>query len=89
MAATRADARSCVAHNDGRSADRRVYRLSLTPAGRRLVATLEGRIKRVEAELLAPLAAAERAAFVDQLRRILAASDGGAPCDDGGGSARG
>lgn len=70
-------------------ADRRVYRLSLTPAGRRLVATLEGRIKRVEAELLAPLAAAERAAFVDQLRRILAASDGGAPCDDGGGSARG
>lgn len=51
--------------------DRRVYRVSLTAAGRRLVASLEGRIRRVEAELLAPIPPAQRAAFVAQLRAIL------------------
>jgi DNA-binding MarR family transcriptional regulator len=51
--------------------DRRVYRVSLTAAGRRLVASLEGRIRRVETELLAPIPAAERPAFVAQLRAIL------------------
>ncbi len=54
--------------------DRRVYRLALTAEGRRLVATLEGRIKRVEAELLAPLGSKERDAFARQLAAILAAA---------------
>ena len=51
--------------------DRRVYQVSLTPAGRRLVASLEGRIRRVETELMAPIPASERSAFVAQLRAIL------------------
>lgn len=51
--------------------DRRVYLLSLTAAGRRLTATLEGLIKRAELELLAPLAADERKRFAAQLRAIL------------------
>lgn len=53
--------------------DRRIYLLSLTPNGRRLTATLEGLIKRAEHELLAPLAAEQRATFASQLRAILAA----------------
>lgn len=57
--------------------DRRVYRLSLTANGRRLVATLDGRIKRMEGEVLAPLAVKERAVFAEQLRAILAAANGG------------
>jgi DNA-binding MarR family transcriptional regulator len=60
--------------------DRRVYRLSLTPNGRRLVATLEGRMKRVETELLAPLAVAERALFAQQLRAVLAAAGEATEC---------
>jgi DNA-binding MarR family transcriptional regulator len=51
--------------------DRRIYRLALTATGRRLVATLEGRMQRVEDEILAPLAPADRTAFVEQLRAIL------------------
>lgn len=56
--------------------DRRVYVLSLTASGRRLVATLEGLIKRAELELLAPLSAEGRRTFAGQLRAILAASAG-------------
>lgn len=54
--------------------DRRVYRLALTAEGRRLVATLEGRIKRVEAELLAPLGSKDRDVFARQLAAILSAA---------------
>lgn len=54
--------------------DRRVYRLALTAEGRRLVATLEGRIKRVETELLAPLGSKERDVFARQLALILTAA---------------
>jgi DNA-binding MarR family transcriptional regulator len=57
-------------------ADRRVYRVSLTADGRRLVATLEGRIKRVETDMLAPLSAPERETFAAQLRAILAHGGG-------------
>jgi DNA-binding MarR family transcriptional regulator len=61
--------------------DRRVYQLALTPNGRRLVATLEGRMKRVESELLAPLAVNERAVFAQQLRAVLAAAGEATDCD--------
>ena len=64
--------------------DGRVYRLALTASGRRLIATLEGRMKRVEAELLAPLSVAERATFVGQLRAILARAEGGDGCSGSG-----
>lgn len=57
--------------------DRRVYRLALTAEGRRLVATLEGRIKRVETELLAPLGSKERDAFARHLAAILASAGEG------------
>lgn len=53
--------------------DRRVYRVSLTPEGRRLTVALEGRIKSAEAEVLAPLTEKERVALAAQLRAILAA----------------
>jgi DNA-binding MarR family transcriptional regulator len=61
-------------------ADRRVYQVSLTTAGRRLVASLEGRIRRAEGELLAAIPARERAVFVGHLRAIL--GDGPKPACD-------
>ncbi len=66
-----ADAGSVNRHDD--PSDRRVYVLSLTASGRRLVATLEGLIKRAESELLAPLTADARKTFATQLRAVLAA----------------
>ena len=50
-------------------ADRRIHLLSLTALGQRLTATLKGLIKHAESELLSP---AERTAFADSLRAILA-----------------
>ncbi|MDX2183195.1 MAG: MarR family transcriptional regulator, partial [Gemmatimonadaceae bacterium] len=41
--------------------DRRVYRVSLTPSGRQLVASLQGRIRRAEQDVLSALSADERA----------------------------
>ncbi|MCC7001060.1 MAG: winged helix-turn-helix transcriptional regulator [Gemmatimonadaceae bacterium] len=51
--------------------DRRVYRLTLTSQGRRLAATLEGRLKKIDQELLAPLSAEDRARFLAQLHAIV------------------
>jgi DNA-binding MarR family transcriptional regulator len=51
--------------------DRRVYLLTLTSAGTELANTLERVMMRAESALLAPLAAAERAAFAATLRAIL------------------
>lgn len=62
--------------------DRRVYRVSLTPEGRRLTATLEGRIKRAETEVLAPLSEKERIALAAQLRAILGSQHTGS-CPNG------
>ncbi len=61
--------------------DRRVYRVHLTAAGRRAIASLDGRIKRVEAELLAPLTPAQREAFVGHLSAILGIDRPGRACD--------
>jgi MarR family transcriptional regulator, lower aerobic nicotinate degradation pathway regulator len=51
--------------------DRRVYRLTLTSQGRRLAATLEGRLKKIDQELLAPLSVEDRARFLAQLHAIV------------------
>jgi len=61
--------------------DRRVYRLDLTPTGRRLVTSLETRIRRAEQELLAPLSAAHRAQLYEMLGTLLGGNDGGAATD--------
>ncbi|MDX2184759.1 MAG: hypothetical protein SFW08_12330, partial [Gemmatimonadaceae bacterium] len=50
--------------------DRRVYRVSLTPSGRQLVASLQGRIRRAEQDVLSALSADERA----ELLRLLQAA---------------
>lgn len=59
--------------------DRRVYRLALTAAGRRLVGSLEGRIRRAEQDMLAPLTAEERTALQALLKRVL--GGGAGHCD--------
>jgi len=51
--------------------DRRVYRLTLTPGGRRLATTLEARLKKADQELLSVLAPEERARFLANLRAIV------------------
>lgn len=51
--------------------DRRVYRLALTAAGRRLVGTLEGRLRVAEQEVLGALRPAERTQLVRLLRSAL------------------
>lgn len=52
-------------------ADRRVYRLSLTPAGRQMVGSLERRVRAAEQEVLAPLDKEDRASLVQLLRTAL------------------
>lgn len=66
-------------------ADRRVYRVSLTNAGRQLLDVLETRLRASEDEVMAPLTTAERALFEEQLRRILAHDQRGAASPGGGG----
>lgn len=51
--------------------DRRVYRLTLTPGGRRLATTLEARLRKADQELLAVLAPEERVRFLAHLRAIV------------------
>lgn len=51
--------------------DRRVYRVSLTPAGRQLVAALQGRIRRAEQDVLSALSASERADLLRLLQRAV------------------
>jgi len=56
-------------------ADRRRHVVALTPAGRARLDQLSQEAARVDDALLAPLTGTERAAFEDQLRRVLAHHD--------------
>ena len=51
-------------------ADRRARRVVVTPQGTKLLATLDSRLRAAEADLLAPLDAAERTSFRSQLRAV-------------------
>jgi DNA-binding MarR family transcriptional regulator len=53
-------------------ADRRARRVVVTARGARLLATLDRRLQAAEADLLAPLDAAERRSFRSQLRAVAA-----------------
>ena len=53
-------------------ADRRARRVIVTARGARLLATLDRRLQAAEADLLAPLDAAERTSFRSQLRAVAA-----------------
>lgn len=69
--------------------DRRVYRVSITPAGERVATELQTRMRETEAELLAPLAPATRTVFVQALQEILLhqygdAASGGCGSQDSG-----
>jgi DNA-binding MarR family transcriptional regulator len=58
--------------------DRRVYQVALTPTGRQLMAALQGRIRRAEAEVLSALSAAERAELLRLLQSAVM-TDGACP----------
>jgi DNA-binding MarR family transcriptional regulator len=51
--------------------DRRARELSLTPAGKRLLAACRPAVEKLQADILAPLSAAERAAFVALAHKAL------------------
>lgn len=53
------------------AADRRAWRLRLTPAGTELLERLAPRVAQLQEELLAPLSAAERAQLTALLGRLL------------------
>jgi DNA-binding MarR family transcriptional regulator len=53
------------------AADRRAWRLRLTPAGTELLARIEPRVAQVQRELLAPLAAAEVRQLMGLLERLV------------------
>lgn len=53
-------------------ADRRARLLQLTPAGRRELAAMRPVVEALQAEILAPLSAKERAAFLVLARKALA-----------------
>jgi DNA-binding MarR family transcriptional regulator len=55
------------------SADRRSYRLHVTPAGEAAVAEMEPRVKEASATMSARLSAAERARLNERLRDLIAA----------------
>ena len=54
--------------------DRRLVRLTLSPAGRRLVDTVTGRRRAEIADLLAGIPAAQQAALVDALQQLAEAA---------------
>ncbi|GII34424.1 MarR family winged helix-turn-helix transcriptional regulator [Planotetraspora mira] len=54
------------------AADRRRVAVSLTPAGRALLAELDAEARRVQDELLAPLSQAERTELQEMLRKVYA-----------------
>ncbi len=56
-------------------ADRRMKLASLTPAGRDFVGRLQASMERAQERLLAPLEAAERRHFLEQLHRLVAANN--------------
>lgn len=51
--------------------DRRARELSLTPAGRRLLAAIRPRVEALQADILAPLSRAERATFLALAQKAL------------------
>ncbi len=51
--------------------DRRARELSLTPAGRRLLAAIRPLVEGLQAEILAPLSRAERSAFLALAHKAL------------------
>jgi DNA-binding MarR family transcriptional regulator len=55
--------------------DRRRYRVTLTPAGRRLVTRLQVAAEASQQQFLTPLSAGERATLIDLLRRVVEAND--------------
>jgi DNA-binding MarR family transcriptional regulator len=54
------------------AADRRRVAVSLTPAGRAVLAELDAEARRVQDELLAPLSQAERTELQEMLRKVYA-----------------
>ncbi|MCA0240544.1 MAG: MarR family transcriptional regulator [Proteobacteria bacterium] len=59
--------------------DRRARLLHLTPEGKRLLAASRPVVEALQAEILAPLSAAERAAFLALAQKALGLADAGAP----------
>jgi DNA-binding MarR family transcriptional regulator len=53
-------------------ADRRRYRLTLTPAGRRTLARYDALAAQAEADVLAPLSEAERRRLLDLVAKVVA-----------------
>jgi DNA-binding MarR family transcriptional regulator len=62
-------------------ADRRARRVVVTPRGTKLLATLDSRLQAAEADLLAPLDAAERMNFRSQLSAVAAHVNARDPVD--------
>jgi DNA-binding MarR family transcriptional regulator len=56
-------------------ADRRARRVAATPEGRTRLALIDDRLRQVEAAVLAPLSAAEAAAFRAMLQRLTTQAD--------------
>lgn len=63
-------------------ADRRARRVVVTAKGTKLLATLDSRLEAAEADLLAPLDAAERMSFRSQLRAVAARVNARDPVDN-------
>ena len=59
--------------------DRRARLLHLTPEGKRLLAASRPVVEALQAEILAPLSAAERAAFLALAQKALGLADAAAP----------
>jgi DNA-binding MarR family transcriptional regulator len=59
----------------GSKADRRVKLLRVTPKGRAVLEAAEPAVRRCQRRILAPLAPAERAAFMRMLDRMVAANN--------------
>lgn len=57
------------------ASDRRSYVSALTEAGRALLIAMKSAVWRAHAETLAPLGAAEAAAFIEMMKRVTAAHE--------------
>lgn len=53
------------------SQDRRIKKISLTPAGRELLAAIESAVDRAQERMLEPLPPEDRRAFVELLKRVV------------------
>jgi len=62
---------AALARRERDTADRRRYRVSLTPAGRRMLTRTMRYAEAVADEVLAPLSPAERETFVELLKRLV------------------